>query len=271
MYEDLKETTFKIEDAFRRLNDIVRVLRSECPWDREQTHESLRGCLLEEAYETADAIDRGDMKNLCEELGDVLLQIVFHGILGEESGAFDTTRIINEECEKMIRRHPHVFLRETAKSVDKVVEKWENIKVGEGGESSYTKRLSQVPRALPALVRSYKVQEKAARSGFDWEDVSGALGKMAEETGELAESYHNAEGKQRVSEEMGDVLFSVVNIARFLDVEPESALNMATEKFVRRFSYIESEATKQGRILEDMTLAEMDCLWEEAKQKEVSR
>ena len=272
-YRHLTEGAGNDRDAIERLVEIIRVLRVECPWDRVQTHESLRQGMLEEAYEVVEAINNKDAENLREELGDVLLQIVFHASLAEEAQKFDLKDVINEECEKMIRRHPHVFLQETrnnsAKSIDKVLEKWENIKVKEKQEESYTSRLERVPKALPALTRAFKVQKKAADAGFDWDDVSEAFLKVDEERAELMQQYEEApQLQQRLEEELGDLLFSCVNVARFLGVDPESALNYTVNKFVRRFSYIEKKAVAAGENLEDMSLAEMDKLWEEAKKSE---
>lgn len=269
-YRHLTAAAEAKETAIGRLAEIIAILRVECPWDRVQTHESLRAGMLEEAYEVVEAIDNKDLANLREELGDVLLQVVFHAHIEEERGGFDLTDVINEECEKMIRRHPHVFLEESennhAKSIDKVLEKWENIKVEEKHEKSCASRLERVPKALPALVRAFKLQKKAADVGFDWEDVSGAFDKVAEEYAEFMEQYAEAaSSKQRLEEEMGDLLFSCVNVARFLDIDPESALNYTSDKFTRRFRYIEERANADGRRLEDMSLEEMDKLWEEAK------
>ena len=274
-YIHLCKTAADNQSAIDRLYEIVKVLRVECPWDRVQTHESLRPGMLEEAYETVDAINNQDMVNLREELGDVLLQVVFHSILGEEVSNFDLKDVINEECEKMIRRHPHVFLQEntnnTPKSIDKVLEKWENIKEKERGETKTASRLAKVPRALPALTRAYKVQKKAADVGFDWDDVSGAFDKVHEETRELTECCKaETVDKKALEEELGDLLFSVVNVSRFLGIDPEASLDYTIDKFIRRFTHIEDSALACGKALEDMSLSEMDELWNEAKKSERS-
>ncbi len=254
-------------DAFIRLRDIIEVLRVECPWDREQTHTSLRPCIIEEAYEVAEAIDNQDMGNLKEELGDVLLQIIFHASLASETGIFNYTDLANEECEKMIRRHPHVFSDVDSKTVDKVLEKWENIKREEYLEASHSELLEGVPKALPALIRSRKVQEKASRVGFDWKDTSGALNKLSEELIELQEAYE-AGDQERTAEELGDLLFSVVNVSRFMKVNPEAALEATVDKFIRRFRHIEETVKARGVSLDEMELEEMDKIWEEAKRLE---
>jgi tetrapyrrole methylase family protein / MazG family protein len=254
-------------DAFVRLRDIVELLRVECPWDREQTHESLRSCIIEEVYEVAEAIDNHDMDNLKEELGDVLLQIIFHSSLANESGNFNYTELVNEECEKMIRRHPHVFSDVDSNTVDKVLEKWENIKRGEYLEASHSELLEGVPKALPALIRSRKVQEKAARVGFDWENASGALHKISEELKELQEAYESGD-RLRTAEELGDLLFSVVNVSRFMKVNPEAALEATINRFIRRFRHIEATVISRGVSLDEMELSEMNQIWEEAKRLE---
>lgn len=256
------------EEAVSRLKEIITVLRKECPWDKKQTHETLRTCMIEEAYEAVEAIENKDIDNLKEELGDVMLQVVFHSNLAEENGDFDLTDVINEECEKMIRRHPHVFLEEisnnSVKSIDKVLEKWENIKAEEKQNANRTQVLKSVPKALPALTRASKIQKKAAEAGFDWDSPQGALDKIKEETKELIEADNYAD----IAEEIGDLLFSVVNAARFFKVDPEDALNMTTKKFIRRFAYVEEKSLSCGKLLKDMSLKEMDELWNEAKKLE---
>lgn len=264
------------ESAVARLKEIISVLRKECPWDKVQTHESLRSCMLEEAYEAVEAIDNSDYDNLEEELGDVALQVVFHSNLADEEGRFDLKSVINRECDKMIRRHPHIFLEEssnnTIKSIDNVLEKWDNIKERESISQTRTERLKNVPRAFPALTRAAKVQKRAADVGFDWTDVSFAIDKVREETEELTEAYKSAEQDlSSVTEELGDLLFSVVNTARFLKVDPEEALRLTTDKFIRRFAYVEEQSLACGRRLEDMSLEEMDKLWDEAKELENKR
>jgi tetrapyrrole methylase family protein / MazG family protein len=259
------------EEAVKRLAEIIALLRSEdgCSWDKAQTHKSIRACLLEEAYEVADAIDKEDFENLEEELGDVLLQVVFHANLASENQIFDLQSIANKECDKMIRRHPHVFLNKNSESIDKVLEKWENVKRKERGTSTHTESMMNVPSALPALIRSYKIQKKAAEVGFDWDDVSEAFSKVKEETAELLEIYQGND-ENHIMEEVGDLLFAVVNVARFLGVNPEEALNFTSSKFIDRFGFIEKTAKLQGKQLEDMSLEEMDKLWEQAKANERS-
>ena len=268
-YLHLMEDRVSPSDAFDRLAEIVYILRRECPWDREQDHKSIRTCMIEEAYEVADSIDTGDMDNMKEELGDVMLQVIFHSMMAEEEGYFNSADVINEECNKMIRRHPHVFNDNNIKTVDKVLEKWENIKRKEHQSDSHADRLRDVPKALPALTRAEKIQKRAAEVGFDWDDVTGAFEKITEETEELiaasrSDSFVNTE------EELGDLFFAVVNAARFLGIEPEAALSRANEKFISRFSAIENMANEEGRDLVDMTLDEMDELWENVKKKDFS-
>ncbi|MBN7774160.1 nucleoside triphosphate pyrophosphohydrolase [Clostridium aminobutyricum] len=263
-YADLYIKAGTSEEAIARLIKIIHILRRECPWDKVQTHKSLRKCMIEEAYEVVEAINNEDQDNLEEELGDVLLQVIFHSGLGAEQKHFDFVSVTNRECEKMLRRHPHVFFKETAKTIDNALEKWENVKRKEKGKANGKSRLTDVPKALPALTRSYKVQARAAEVGFDWDDVSCAFHKIKEETEELLEVY-KTEDRDSIIAELGDLLFSVVNVARFLKVDPEEALNSTSEKFIRRFAHIENVAVAKGLLLENMTLSEMDKLWEEAK------
>jgi len=276
MYEELFIRGRNTAEAAERLKELIRVLRSEqgCPWDREQTHESLRRCMIEEAYETVDAVDQKDMDHLEEELGDVMLQVVLHAQIASERGDFDLTSVMNRVADKMIHRHPHVFhVPEGKKSgnqtetIDNVLEKWENIKRKEHEEKTTTQSMEKIPRSLPALIRSEKVQKKAAGVGFDWDDVEGAFQKISEETKEVLEAYREGT-KEDVMEEIGDLLFAVVNAARFLKVDPEEALNCTSDKFIRRFGYIERQANAAGTRPENMTLEEMDKLWNEAKLSE---
>lgn len=248
----------------KRLDDIIALLRKHCPWDKVQTHQSLRKCLLEEAYETADAIDREDFENLREELGDVALQVIMHSVIATEEGHFDLSDVLNEECDKMIRRHPHIFSAFEAKTVDKVLEKWENIKSKEHGTITHTNRLRDVPLALPALTRSAKVQKRAADVGFDWDDIEAPIGKVREELDEFLDANQKGD-HSAMTDELGDLLFSVVNVSRFAGIDPEEALSKATDKFIKRFEMLENSASRRGLDLKDMTLAEMDKLWDEIK------
>jgi len=276
MYDELYKRGETTGEAAERLKKLITVLRSEngCPWDREQTHESLRRDMIEEAYEAVDAIDRANLDNLEEELGDVMLQVVLHSEIAEECGDFDFASVMNRVTDKMIHRHPHVFnVSEGKKSendvftVDNVLEKWENTKRKEHREATTTESMQKIPRNFPALIRAEKVQKKAARVGFDWDDVEGAFQKIGEEAGELLEAYRNGD-QVNMKEEIGDLLFAVVNAARFLKVDPEEALNFTSDKFIRRFGYVEEQAIKAGTRPEEMTLEEMDKLWNDAKRME---
>lgn len=276
MYDELYKRGETTGEAAERLKKLITVLRSEngCPWDREQTHESLRRDMIEEAYEAVDAIDRANLDNLEEELGDVMLQVVLHSEIAEECGDFDFASVMNRVTDKMIHRHPHVFnVSEGKKSendvftVDNVLEKWENTKRKEHREATTTESMQKIPKNFPALIRAEKVQKKAARVGFDWDDVEGAFQKISEEAGELLEAYRNGD-QVNMKEEIGDLLFAVVNAARFLKVDPEEALNFTSDKFIRRFGYVEEQAIKAGTRPEEMTLEEMDKLWDDAKRME---
>jgi len=235
-----------------------------CPWDREQTHESLKQYLVEEAYEVLEAIDEEDMDKLCEELGDVLLQVVFHSRIAQERGDFDVNDVVHGITDKMIKRHTHIFGDDVCETSSEVLQNWEEIKQKEQKLATITDTLKHVPKHLPALMRSFKVQDKAARVGFDWDSVEGAINKVNEELREFLDVY-KTENYGKIIEELGDLLFAVVNVCRFKNVMPEFALCDTTEKFIRRFEYIEQKALEQGKKLQDMTLDEMDRLWNEAK------
>lgn len=254
-------------EAFARFVDVVRRLRGEggCPWDREQTHRSLKPYFIEETYEAVEAIDQGAPDKLREELGDVLLQIVLHAVIAEEEGAFTTTDVVDGIIEKMIRRHPHVFAGVKVADSDEVLRRWERIKGREKGAVEAAATLTAgIPRELPSLMKAYKVQERAARRGFTWSSPEGALDKAKEELAELAAEYRRGD-RVRIGEEIGDLLFAVVNLARFAGVEPEEALTRTASKFAGRFAAIEESARKAGRRVEDLELSEMLSLWEKAK------
>ncbi|MGG7164598.1 nucleoside triphosphate pyrophosphohydrolase [Clostridium ihumii] len=253
---------------FHDLLKIMNTLRSEdgCPWDLEQTHESLKRCLIEECYEVIEAIDNEDDINLEEELGDLLLQVVFHAQISKEEGFFNINDVIRGICDKMINRHPHIFSDTVVKDSDEVLKNWETIKKEEKKYDSYTEDMLNVPKMLPALLKADKVQKKAAKVGFDWDDVNPAMDKVIEELNEIKDVY-NGENQSRILEEVGDLIFATVNIARLLDIDPEIALNYTIDKFIKRFKFIEDCARDRNLNLLDMTLEEMDELWEEAKHR----
>ena len=258
--------------SIQTLLDIMARLRAPdgCPWDRKQTHESLKPFVLEEAYEVAAAIDQADMAELKDELGDLLLQIVFQAQLGSEAGHFDFGDVAAAISDKMIRRHPHVFGDERDESIDAdgVLDRWEERKKTKEGKGTF----DGLPAALPALLKACRVQEKAARLGFDWQDVRGPIAKVREETEEFVEAIEqrqdgdDKQATQRVEDELGDLLFSLVNVARTLKLNPEFALGRTTDRFVQRFQVIERLADGSGRALSEMTLEEMDALWDRAKE-----
>lgn len=254
---------------FQDLLDIIETLRNPggCPWDREQTHESLKSALLEECYEVIDAIENEDEDALIEELGDVLLQVVFHASIGKEDGYFDIMDVIGGISNKMINRHPHVFGNEEANTSEQVLVNWDEIKKEEKGIKTLTEEMQNIAKSLPATTRAYKVQKKAKKVGFDWDDVNCAMDKVKEELNEIKDVY-NCEDKSIIEGEVGDLLFACINVARFLEVDGELALDKTIKKFIKRFSYIENEAIKNNKNLKDMTLEEMDKLWEEAKTSE---
>ena len=259
--------TFKEKYTYEDLLEIMRILRCPegCVWDREQDHKSIRRSFIEETYEAVEAIDNDDPVLLQEELGDVLLQVVFHAQIEAEAGRFTMDDVADGICKKMIYRHPHVFGSVEVKNSDEVLTNWDALKQKEKHQKSTTETLESVARSLPGLIRAEKVQHKAAKVGFDWDEVSGALDKVREETAEVARAI---DGDGAPSEELGDLLFAVVNVARFLKTDPEDAINLTTDKFIRRFAQVEQAAKDAGRSLSEMSLAEMDALWDAAKQKE---
>ena len=255
--------------SYNDLLDIMEKLRSEngCPWDKVQTHESLKKYLIEETYEVLEAIDLNDKDKLCEELGDLLLQVVFHAQIAKEKEVFSMEEIVDGISKKMVSRHRHVFGDKIANTPDDVIDIWEKEKKKEKGLTNTTQALKDIPKNLPALMRSYKVQKKAAQVGFDWDNIKDAFEKVEEEINELKNAISN-EDRINIEEEVGDILFAIVNVSRFLKVQPEIALTGSTEKFINRFEYIETKALATKKNLEDMTLEEMDSLWDEAKKGE---
>lgn len=259
----------------QKLVDLVARLRGEngCPWDREQTRETLKPMLIEEAYEVLDALDGASPAELKEELGDLLFQVVFHAQIAQEKGEFRLADIIDRLHEKMVRRHPHVFGGADLRTADDVLRNWEDIKAAERGTSSASSPdsgkslLDGIPSRLPALHQAYQMTAKASRVGFDWPDLGAILVKLKEEAAETLEA-HAAKDQSRLVDEAGDLLFVAVNVARFLGVDPETALRHSNRKFERRFRYLEAKIKGQGRELKEASLAEMDALWDEAKKLE---
>lgn len=254
-------------NTVKDLENIVQELRSDngCEWDKKQTHQSLKAHIIEEAYELEQAIDNDDIDEMIEELGDILLHVVFHSQIGKEDGYFDLKEVTNSVCEKLIFRHPHVFKDEKVdmNTYDKT---WEDLKKKEKGESTVTEGLKRIPNNLPALTKAKKVQYKASLVGFDWNNIDDVFKKIVEEYKELLDEHKQGNIKY-IKEELGDLLFSIVNLARFLDINPEESLNLTTEKFIKRFEFIENSAINSNKNLEDMTLEEMDNLWNQSKNK----
>ncbi|MEM8522167.1 nucleoside triphosphate pyrophosphohydrolase [Flavobacterium sp. PL12] len=247
--------------AFGRLLDTMDDLREKCPWDMKQTMQSLRHLTIEETYELGDAILDNDMSEIKKELGDVLLHIVFYSKIGSETNDFDIADVCNEICEKLIHRHPHIYSDVVVKDEEEVKQNWEKLKLKEGKKSV----LEGVPKSLPALVKASRIQDKVKGVGFDWEESHQVWDKVQEELAELQVEVE-AGDQDKIEDEFGDVLFSMINYARFLKVNPEDALERTNKKFIKRFQYLESKAGELGKPLMDMTLAEMDVFWEEAKR-----
>lgn len=248
-------------EAFGRLLDIMDELREKCPWDREQTMESLRILTIEETYELADAIIKNDLTDIRKELGDILLHIVFYAKIGSESGEFDMADVINAINEKLVYRHPHVFGTTEVSGAQEVKENWEHLKMKESNKTV----LSGVPASLPALIKANRIQDKVKGVGFDWEERHQIWDKVMEEMRELKEEIHRQD-PAKIENEFGDLFFSLVNAARLYEVDPENALEKTNQKFMKRFSYLEQQTIKKGRSLKTMSLDEMNAIWEEAKK-----
>lgn len=247
--------------AFSRLLDIMDDLREKCPWDKKQTLESLRYLTIEETYELGDAILEKDMQEIKKELGDILLHIVFYSKIGSETGDFDIADVTNGICEKLIHRHPHIYGDVKVENEEDVKRNWEKLKLKEGRKSV----LEGVPNSLPAMVKANRIQEKVKAVGFDWEEPQQVWEKVQEELGELQNEVKNG-NQEKINQEFGDVLFSMINYARFLNVNPEDALEQTNKKFIKRFKYLEEKSNEIGKPLSEMTLAEMDVYWNEAKK-----
>lgn len=262
-------------EAFGRLLDVLDTLREKCPWDRKQTNESLRPNTIEETFELCEALLRNDTHNICKELGDVMMHVMFYALIGSEKGEFDIADVCNAEADKLIFRHPHVYpptseeMKKTGfeQAVDssEVLQNWEQIKLKE--KDGNKRVLSGVPNSLPSLIKAYRIQDKVRNVGFDWQQKEDVWEKVHEELGELEAELRKGD-EENATREFGDFLFSLINAARLYHLNPDNALELTNQKFIRRFNYVEDNAVAQGKSLKDMTLPEMDKLWNEAKEKE---
>ncbi|MDI9868491.1 nucleoside triphosphate pyrophosphohydrolase [Flectobacillus roseus] len=265
-FEALPERRKEQLMAFNRLLTIMDELREQCPWDKKQTIDSLRHLTIEETYELSDAIVEGDMLEIKKEIGDIMLHMVFYSKIASETNTFDIADVLNGLCEKLIFRHPHIYGDVKAETEEQVKQNWEALKMKEGNKSV----LAGVPKSLPALVKAMRIQEKARGAGFDWEEKEQVWEKVEEEMQEFKAEFNVVEKSaidtEKAEAEFGDLLFSLVNYARFVNINVESALERTNKKFIKRFQHIESRAKEQGKTLQDMTLAEMDVYWEEAKR-----
>ncbi len=257
--EHKKET-----EVFDRVLTLMEKVRKECPWDGNQTNDTLRTLTIEEIYELSEAIMNKDDGNICKELGDVLMHVVFYSLIAKEEGKFDITEVMNSLSEKLIRRHPHVFCSNGEITYEDVEKNWEKIKLKEGNNSI----LAGVPNSLPSMVKAYRMQDKAKGVGFDWNNKKEVWAKVEEELKELQQETCKNNNNEKIEEEFGDVLFALINYARFVGINPDTALEKTNRKFKSRFQYIEKKAKEQGVGLENMTLCEMDTLWNEAKKEE---
>ncbi len=250
-------------EAFGRLLDVLDDLREKCPWDRKQTNESLRPNTIEETFELCDALMKNDDKNICKELGDVLMHVVFYSKIGQEKGVFDVADVCHQQCDKLIFRHPHVYGDEVANNAADVLKKWEQIKLKEKDGNKTV--LAGVPDSLPSLIKAYRIQDKARNVGFDWQERRDVWKKVKEEISEFEAEVENMD-KEKATSEFGDLMFSLINAARLYHINPDNALERTNQKFIHRFNYVEAKAKEQGKNLADMTLEEMDKLWNEAKK-----
>lgn len=255
-------------EKFRKLVEIMDTLRGEngCPWDREQGHRSLMPYVIEEAYEVVEAIEEDDMEKLCEELGDLMLQIVFQARIAKEEGNFTIADVLNSINNKLIRRHPHIFGDVSVKNSAEVVKNWEEIKLKEKGVTRRSSLLDGIPFSMPALLHARRLQQRAAEVGFDWENIDGVLEKAEEEIEELREAV-KTDNKEKIADELGDLLFVLVNLGRWLKINPEEALRNTSRKFIRRFRHIEKTAQKMNKDLSEMGLYEMEDIWQDAKNE----
>ena len=250
-------------ESFERMLSLMEQIREECPWDNAQTNDTLRTLTIEEMYELSEALLNNDDPNICKELGDVMMHIIFYSLIGKDKGKFDITDVMDSLSEKLIRRHPHVFDKNNTWTADEVSKNWEKIKLKEGNRST----LSGVPSHLPSLIKAYRIQDKARGIGFDWDNVNDVWNKVEEEIEELQTELKKTDNQENIQNEFGDVLFALINYSRFIGVNPDTALEHSNRKFIARFQYIEQKAKEQEKSLQDMTLQEMDALWNEAKQK----
>ncbi|MGB7526324.1 nucleoside triphosphate pyrophosphohydrolase [Sphingobacterium cellulitidis] len=258
-------TKFTAPEAFERLLDVLNTLRIECPWDRKQTMESLRHLTIEELYELTDAILEKDYQEIKKELGDILMHLVFYAKIADEENQFNIVDVLNAVCDKLITRHPHIYSDIQVKDDEEVKQNWESIKLKEGNKSV----LQGVPQSLPALVKAYRIQDKVRGVGFDWEDKTEVWNKVEEELAEFKAEFDLKTGaidQEKAEAEFGDLLFSLINYARHIGINPENALEKTNKKFIHRFTYLEAKAAENGQVLKDMTLEEMDVYWNEAKK-----
>ena len=273
---DMKKDRTRELEAFARVLDVMDELREKCPWDAKQTIESIRPLTIEETYELSDAILDNDMPNVCKELGDIMMHIVFYSIIANEGGKFDIVEVMDKMCDKLIYRHPHVFSTEKVKDAEQVLQNWEQLKTKE--KDGNKRILSGVPESLPAVIKAYRMQDKARAVGFDWNNKEDVWDKVKEEVAELEVELGKLSGQKDTlgeekyrdlaEKELGDLMFSVINAARLYDLNPDSALEATCKKFRRRFTYLEGHTIREGRNLREMTLEEMDAIWNEAKRLE---